>query len=242
MDFKRHFHNEILRSCPAARFADLQADIEARYAAIYPDVAFARTSSNPVDRRLVFCGYVLATIQALEARGATFEQIRRACVDVTESYVRPASAWQRWWKRLPPRLIGTPLTRIIARIMAAKTGRKGHENGFLVRIVTAPDETYGLGYGFDILECSICTLFRKHGALAYVPILCEVERITSSLVGLELVREGTLATGAAKCDFRFKMLRSSKQPSNRSSSAASLSPGAASGSAIPHGWTHIGAE
>jgi hypothetical protein len=210
MDFKRHFHNEIRRCYPPENFPEIRADIEARYRAIYPDVSFARTSSNPIDRRLEFCAYFLATIQALEGRGESFEQIRKVCVNVAESYVQPAGASQRWLKQMPARLIGTPLVRVVARIMAAKTGKKGHPDGFLARIVTAPEETYGLGYGFDILECGICCLFRKHHASEYVPILCEVDRLTSSMAGLELVREGTLATGAAKCDFRFKLLRSPK--------------------------------
>jgi hypothetical protein len=207
MDFRKHFHDEILRQYPPECFAEIRAEIEARYESIHPDISFARTSRNPVDRRLEFCGYFLATIQAMEARGANFEEIRKVCVRIAEAHVRPANAWQRWRKALPGKLIRTPLTRVVARIMKAKTGKKGHPDGFLVRIVTAPSETYGLGYGFDILDCGICTLFRKHRALAYVPILCEIDRLTTSMAGLELVREGTIATGAATCDFRFKILK-----------------------------------
>lgn len=205
MDFRRHFHDELRRNYSAADFAKVREDIEARYAALWPDISFARKSSNPVDRRLEFCAYFLATIQSLEARGASFERIRETCVRIAESYVRPANAWQRWLKRLPARLLGTPLVRPVTRIMAAKTGMKGHPDGFLVRVVTAPDETNGLGYGVDILECGICKLFAKHGALSYVPILCEIDRLTSSLAGLELIRGGTLATGADRCDFRFRI-------------------------------------
>lgn len=158
-----------------------------------------------MDRRLEFCAYFLATIQALEAHGATYEEIERVCVAVAHSYVRPRSLFHRWLKRLPGRLIGTPVMRLVARILDKKTGHKGHPDGFLVRVITDPAETFGLRYGFDILECGICTLFRKHGALPYVSILCEVDRLTSSMAGLELVRGGTIARGAPKCDFRFKI-------------------------------------
>ena len=206
MDFRRHFHAEIERRYPGAAFTRLRTAIEARYQAIHPDIAFARSSPNPVDRRLEFCAYFLATIQALEAHGEDFDRIRAVCVAIAESYVRPATAWHRWLKRLPARFIGTPVMRLVTRILGAKIGRKGHPDGFLVRIVTAPAETYGLGYGFDILECGVCLLFSKHGALAYVPVLCEIDRLTSSMAGLALVRQGTIATGAPKCDFRFKTL------------------------------------
>lgn len=205
MKFQRHFRDEIRRAYPEPAFTAICADIDARYRAIHPDIAFARTSSNPMDRRLEFCAYFLAAIQALEARGAAFEQIEKVCVAVAESYVRPRNSWHLWLKRLPVRLMGTPVMRLVTRILEKKTGRKGHPDGFLVRVITDPAETFGLRYGFDILECGICTLFRKHGALPYVPILCEVDRLTSSMAGLELVRGGTIARGAPKCDFRFRI-------------------------------------
>lgn len=50
----------------------------------------------------------------------------------------------------------------------------------------------------------ICKLFQKHGAGRYAAILCEVDKLTSSLAGLELIRSGTIANGAAKCDFKFR--------------------------------------
>lgn len=204
MAYQRHFDDELRRRYPDA-FPKMRAGIDTRYRALSPDIAFARKSSNPVDRRLDFCAYFLATIQILEARGAHFDEIREVCLAVTESYVRPANAWQGWLKRLPGKLIGTFWMRLPVRIMAAKTSKKGHPDGFLVRIVTHPAETHGLGYGMDILECGIVNFFRKHGAAHYVPILCEVDRLTSSLAGLELLREGTIANGAPKCDFRFKI-------------------------------------
>lgn len=205
LDFRHYFQNEIRYAYgePAARA--ICADIDARYEAIRPDVAFARTSSNPMDRRLEFCAYFLATIQALEANGAVFAEIEKVCVAVATSYVRPRNLLHLWLKRLPGYLIGTPITRFIAYILDRKIGTKGHPDGFLVRVITDPAQTFGLRYGFDILECGICTLFRKHGALSYVPILCEVDRLTSSMAGLELVRGGTIARGASKCDFRFRI-------------------------------------
>lgn len=57
---------------------------------------------------------------------------------------------------------------------------------------------------FDILECGICKLFKKHNYEKYSSILCEVDEITSRLAGLKLIRTGTIALGAKKCDFRFK--------------------------------------
>jgi hypothetical protein len=202
MKFKKHFEGEIQRRF-AADSAHIVREIDARYKAVHPDVAFARTSSNPVDRRLEFCAYLLATIQALEARQMQRSEIREICIAIAESYVRPVNALHKWIKGLPAKLIGTPLVALVIPLLAAKAGKKGHPDGFLVQIVTASAETNGLGFGFDILECGICSLFQKHGALEYVPLLCEIDLLTTSMAGLKLIRAGTIATGAAKCDFRF---------------------------------------
>lgn len=200
-----YFRDELHRRFPSAS-GRLCEEIEARYRAIGPDIAFARTSANPMDRRLDFCAYFLATILVLERHGEKAETIRETCLAVTRAYVQPRNAWQRWLKRLPAKLMGTPVATLMARVMQAKTGRKGHDDGFLVQVVTSPSQTNGLGYGFDILECGIVKLFRKHGAEQYVTVLCEVDELTSSLAGLELVRAGTLARGAGRCDFRFRPL------------------------------------
>ncbi len=48
-------------------------------------------------------------------------------------------------------------------------------------------------------------------ASATASILCEVDKLTSSLAGLEMVRSGTIANGAAKCDFRWKIAKTDKQ-------------------------------
>jgi hypothetical protein len=85
-----------------------------------------------------------------------------------------------------------------------KVSKRSHPDGFVANIITDKEETFGLGYGIDILECGICKLFKKHNYEKYSSILCEVDEITSGLAGLSLVRTGTIALGAKKCDFRFK--------------------------------------
>lgn len=87
--------------------------------------------------------------------------------------------------------------------MAKRTGA-AHRDGFKIKIITDKKETFGLGYGIDILECGICKLYNKHGQHKFTSLLCEVDHITSSLAGLTLKRNGTIALGASKCDFRFE--------------------------------------
>jgi L-2-amino-thiazoline-4-carboxylic acid hydrolase len=205
MGYKKYFHQAILQHFPmdGGKLCD---SIEARYMVIAPDVGFAKTSSNPIDRRLDFTAYFLATIKVLEQRGESFEQIRRICLEITHEYVRPKNGFQAWLKRLPVKIFRSPLGRLLTRFMEKKTTKLGHPDGFRVNLLTDPALTFGLGYGIDVVECGICKLFQKHEAAKYAGILCEVDKLTSSLAGLELVRSGTIANGARCCDFRWKVL------------------------------------
>ena len=107
-------------------------------------------------------------------------------------------------KTITVKLIGLKITKLLLNIFSKKVSVKGHQDGFRAVILTDKNQTYGLGYGIDILECGICKLFQKHDAGKYASILCEVDKVTSGLARLELIRTGTIANGAAKCNFRFK--------------------------------------
>lgn len=48
------------------------------------------------------------------------------------------------------------------KILTKHFPQKGHPDGFRVNMLTDKAETLGFGYGFDIMECGICKLFKKH--------------------------------------------------------------------------------
>lgn len=205
MSFKKFFHRAIRQRYPA-QAETLVAELDARYAILKEEVAFAKKSANPVDRRLDFTACFLALVQVLEKQGEPFEEIREICLEITHEYVRPKNAVQAWLKRLPVKIIGSPLGSLLTNFMKKKTEKLGHPDGFRTKMVTDPAQTFGLGYGMDILECGICKQFQKHGMQRYATILCEVDKLTSALAGLEMVRSSTIANGAEKCDFRWRKL------------------------------------
>lgn len=177
--------------------------VESHYKVISKDVHFAKNSSNPIDKRLDFCAYFLALIMALDEKGESFEAIRKICLEIVLDYVKPKNKLHEWLKRIPPKLLNMPFSKYLIAIFNKKVSKREHEDGFLAHIITDKNETYGLGYGFDIIECGICKLFKKHHFQKYASILCEVDEVTSGLAGLKLIRTSTIALGAKKCDFRF---------------------------------------
>jgi hypothetical protein len=198
---EKHFPNE----------ADLlMQEVDQCFKVLSVDTRFAAKSSNPIDRRLDFAAYFLALIQTLESRNHSYDEIKSICLEVTYDYVSPKNGVQKWLKRLPANLINLRITKPLLKLFHNKVSKKGNEAGFRAAIITDKAQTFNLGYGFDIFECGICKLFQKHNAAKYASILCEVDKVTSNLAGLELFRNSTIAYGAEKCDFRFKKISKGK--------------------------------
>jgi hypothetical protein len=73
-------------------------------------------------------------------------------------------------------------------------------DGFRFEEVRDPEAAFG----FDVHECALVKYCRAQGAPEIVPILCRLDDLMAAqLRGLRLVRKGTIATGAERCDFRY---------------------------------------
>ncbi len=202
-DYRKYFINSLKNNYPE-EFDIVIANTDKHYKNTSTDTTFAKTSTNPLDRRLDFSSYFLALIKTLDEQGETFETIRKICLEIVTEYVKPKNKVQEFFKRLLPKLTNTLFGRIIIKSFHKRISVNSNADGFKANVITDKQETYGLGYGIDILECGICKLFKKHNYQKYATILCEVDAITSGLAGLKLIRTGTIAYGANKCDFRFK--------------------------------------
>lgn len=183
-------------------------EIIAKMYRLYPeiyDVSLA-TSKNPIDKRLSFSAYFLAMIQSLDEKGESYEQIRRVCLEVAYDFVQPKNTFQALIKKWPSYFIQTWLGKLLIQNLKKEAEKPGHPDGFVARIITEKNATHGLGYGIDILECGICKQFQKRNYQRFTSILCEVDHMTTSLAGLEMIRQGTIALGAEFCDFRYKKI------------------------------------
>lgn len=202
--YRKYFRQAIEINYPGLS-KDLLVQIEQEFNNLKEDVCFANTSQNLVDRRLIFTSYFLAFIIALDRQGESFEKIRKISLQIVSEYVRPKNRIQKFMKMLPVLLLKSGIGNALVKAFARRASKAGHPDGFVAKIITDKNETNGLGYGVDILQCGICKLFNKHDYSQYAKILCEVDEITSGLAGLELIRKGTIANGAEKCDFRWRV-------------------------------------
>ena len=202
-NYRKYFVAGIKKNFPVqSNTIVTRADLH--YKIISADTSFAASSTNPIDKRLDFSAYFLALIKTLDEQGEKFETTRKICLEIVTEYVRPKNKLQQLLKKLPVKLINTKLATYLLKVFNKRVSRNSNPEGFIANIITDKKETLGLGYGVDILECGICKLFNKHNYQKYSSILCEVDHITSDLAGLKLVRNGTIALGAKKCDFRWE--------------------------------------
>ncbi len=211
--YKKYFHDAIVAQYPV-KAEELLLQVETAFMAIEHDVAFASTSSNPIDRRIELAGYFLALIKVLDEKGEDYPTIRALMISIANDYVQPRNGWERFLKRIPGKLVGSRMAVYFLKKLDQRVSVPGHPNGFVARIITDKKETLGFGYGVDILECGICKLFARHQYKKYSPVLCEIDYITSGLAGLTLRRKGTIANGAHKCDFRFEKNTTGKRAQN----------------------------
>jgi len=202
-NYRKYFVAGIKKNFPG-NSDEITTKVDVHYKIISADTSFAVTSKNPIDKRLDFSAYFLALIKTLDEQGEKFETTRNICLEIVTEYVRPKNKLQQLLKKLPAKLINTKLATFFLKAFNKRVSINSNPDGFIANIITDKKETLGLGYGVDIIECGICKLFNKHNYQKYSSILCEVDNITSDLAGLKLVRNGTIALGAKKCDFRWE--------------------------------------
>jgi len=202
MDYRKYFNKAIRADYPESS-EQIIGETEDWFRKISPAISFAKTSKNPMDRRLEFCAYFLALIITLDQRRVRYDDIRKICLEIVTDYVKPKSKLHAALKRLPPKLMNTWIGDKFFRLFHERVSKNENPDGFIVNIITDKKQTNGLGFGFDIIECGICKLYAKYNYQKYVPILCEVDKLTSAMAGLNLIRKSTIALGAKTCDFRF---------------------------------------
>ena len=114
MNDYRNYFIPFIRSHYPEEGEKLIASTDHHYRIISKDILFAKTSKNPMDKRLDFSAYFLALIKTLDEKGETFSKIREVCLQITYAYVQPKNRIQWLLKKLMPKLIsGTALNQVI---------------------------------------------------------------------------------------------------------------------------------
>ena len=200
----RGYFKKVLETSYPDDFKDIIKTIETKNDALSGSFQFALKSKNPLDKKLPFAGYFLAMIQVLESREVSFEKINTLCLEVAEAYAKPKNRIHKWYKLLLPKLMKSKVAKPFISKLHKNSKGISHPDGFKANFLTENSETLSFGYGFDVLDCGICKLFKNYKMEKYSTILCEVDEVTSGFSGMELILTGSIANAAHKCDFRYR--------------------------------------
>lgn len=85
------------------------------------------------------------------------------------------------------------------------SGLRTYPGDWVARAYVGDGDGFDLGY--DMLECGAVKLFKAQGMMDVAPYFCLNDFPRSRAEGTGLARTGTIAQGAALCDFRYKLGR-----------------------------------
>ena len=121
--YKKYFDKTIRNNYPN-NFDEIITETGINYKAISVDTSFAKTSNNPLDKRLDFCAYFLALIKTLDHRGIQYEKIRLLSLQIVTEYVKPKNKMQEFIKLISAVFIGTWFARRIINSLNQKKVEK----------------------------------------------------------------------------------------------------------------------
>ena len=86
-------------------------------------------------------------------------------------------------------------------LCASKLFRKAVGNAESYLDILPGNGEYDLGY--DYHQCGICKICSDEGCPELAKYLCRMDFVLADIMGMKLVRTGTIAEGADICDFRY---------------------------------------
>lgn len=176
--------------------------MDGRFQELLPRLPYIGGNSNLLTENLVVSAWFLSLYKALHERGHSDDYIGDLCYRIAEDFVNKQPKWaahvQGW-------LAQTSLFKMMFRKLSNKSKKRQYPADFVVQYVGGDGQNYD--YGFDFTECGICKLFHAENADNFTKHMCRIDYLTTSFNGIELIRTGTIANGAEKCDFRFRKLQ-----------------------------------
>ena len=176
------------------------------FCALLPRLPYIGGKQNPLTTNLVACSWFLALYRVLQPRGLSDDEIGDLVYRVAEEWVKSSP---RWIGRLQGLLVKTPLLRIVFGRISRQSQRRKYPGDFVVQFV--PGDRHNFDFGLDFTSCAIHKFFQAEQAGHFAKYMCRIDYLTTGFKGIELMRTGTIATGADKCDFRYRLARHPKQ-------------------------------
>lgn len=197
------------RRALGSHFADDEVEhiiqqLQAEFRAMLPRLPYIGGKRNPLTSNLVACSWFLALYRVLQPRGLSDDEIGELVYRVAEAWVTSSP---RWIGRMQLLLARTPLLKIMFERISRQTQQRKYPGDFVVHFVPGGRSGDGrtFDFGLDFTGCAIHKFFQAEGAGHFAKYMCRIDYLTTSFKGIAMMRTGTLANGADKCDFRYRL-------------------------------------
>lgn len=167
------------------------------FAALIPRIPYIGGDANPLTDTLVQMTSLLALYQVMQSRGVPTEEIGALAQRMAQTRIESVPVVLR---RLLGRLYMTRLWRERTRRKAVQSQRGDYPGNFVYEVVAGD----GFEWGIDYHECGIVKFFHAQHADEFTPYMCLIDFLMFPAMGVHLERQGTIANGCTRCDFRFR--------------------------------------
>ena len=144
-------------------------------------------------------GWLTALYQAMREKKLTARDAGRLLYDLNAAD----------WAALPQdkaRAMGaalfSPQALTALKNWAAASQKRLYPGDWVGTVLPSDGKTFDVGY--DYTECGAVKYFKAQGVSEVAPYYCLNDFLASKAQGTGLARTGTIAQGAAVCDFRYK--------------------------------------
>jgi hypothetical protein len=205
-DKNEKYSRRILASHCGDDLADtILKETRREYEALIPEIPYVGGNKNIMETYLIQSTWALALFRALKNHGKTAEETGSICYEMIEAqlYSYPGllrNLVGRWYSLRH---------RSSMEKGAVESQKRLYPENWLWSFVQGDGKEFD--FGTDMTECAICKFFHAQGADELTPYMCLTDFAVSKALGIGLVRTTTIAEGGAKCDFRYKRGRETKQ-------------------------------
>lgn len=180
--------------------ADACAEARVLFARLLPGMPDVGGAANRNQPFLEAAGQLATLHLVLSRRGFSGRDTGRLYYELNAQELAQAPA-----RELQARgaALFSPENRLALMAWAEQTQKRAYPADWVAAFVPGDGATFDLGY--DYAECGALKYFRDNGAEDVAPYFCINDFLSSKAMGTGLFRKSTLASGADRCDFRYKL-------------------------------------
>jgi len=174
-------------------------DAMRRFERLLPGMPDIGGQSNRNQPFLIMAGWLTALFQAMREKGLAARDAGRLLYDLNAA---DWAALPRERARAMGAALFSPHYLTSLQAWAAASQKRLFPGDWVGQAVPGDGKTFDVGY--DYTECGAVKYFKAQGVPEVAPYFCLNDFLASKAQGTGLVRQGTLAQGAVRCDFRYK--------------------------------------